>query len=100
MYGFASGATERTSMRAERSLPSGMRTIAPRVRAEALIWLGASKGGARGGYEFTLAFRIRQTSVALARMRSMKSQPAADRPSSPFASWNRFRSSFAGGGVG
>jgi hypothetical protein len=42
MYGLASGATERTSMRAERSLPSGMRTIEPRSIAEALIWLGAS----------------------------------------------------------
>ena len=45
MYGFASGATERTSMRAERSLPSGMRTIAPRLMADALIWFGASKCG-------------------------------------------------------
>jgi hypothetical protein len=33
MYGLASGAMERTSMRAERSLPGGMRTMEPRSMA-------------------------------------------------------------------
>ena len=42
MYGFASGAMERTSMRADFSLPSGMRIIEPRSVALALIWFGAS----------------------------------------------------------
>ena len=37
MYGFASGATLRTSIRADFSLPSGIRTIAPRSIADALI---------------------------------------------------------------
>ena len=45
MYGFASGATERTSTRELFSLPIGMRTIEPRSTAEALIWFGASKCG-------------------------------------------------------
>ena len=44
-YGFASGATERTSTRMLRSLPIGMRIIDPRSTAEALIWFGASKCG-------------------------------------------------------
>ena len=38
----ADGTPLRTSMRAERSLPVGMRTIAPRLFADALIWFGAS----------------------------------------------------------
>jgi hypothetical protein len=83
MYGLASGAMERTSTRAERSLPRGMRTMEPRSMAEALIWLGASKWGSRRRYELTLELSTRQRSVALARMRLMKSQPAAERPSLP-----------------
>jgi hypothetical protein len=43
----ASGAIERTSMRAVRSLPIGIRIIAPRSEAETLIWFGASKCGSR-----------------------------------------------------
>src|SRR6185436_2403672 len=84
MYGLASGAMERTSMRAERSLPRGMRTMEPRSMAEALIWLGASKWGLRRRYELTLELSTRQMSVALARMRPMRSQEnkcLAPRPS-------------------
>src|SRR6185312_685345 len=69
MYGLASGAMERTSTRAERSLPRGMRTMEPRSMAEALIWLGASKWGSRRRYELTLELSTRQMSEALARMR-------------------------------
>src|SRR6185369_1945729 len=61
----ASGAMERTSMRAERSLPRGMRTMEPRSMAEALIWLGASKWGSRRRYELTLELSTRQISDAL-----------------------------------
>jgi len=49
MYGLASGAIERTSIRADRSFPSGIRTIEPRSIAEALIWFGASKCGSSRG---------------------------------------------------
>ena len=55
----------------------------PRSMAEALIWLGASKCGSRRRYELTLELSTRQMSEALARMRPMKSQPAAERPSLP-----------------
>src|SRR3990167_4309338 len=89
MYGLASGATLRTSTRAERSLPSGMRIIEPRSIADALIWLGASKCGSSRRYAFTDELSARQMSGAAARTRPMKSQPAFDRPSLPFLSWNR-----------
>src|SRR4051794_28842374 len=75
MYGFESGATDRTSMRALFSLPSGMRTIEPRSIAEALIWFGASKCGSRRRYAFTDEFNVRQMSCAFERMREMKSHP-------------------------
>ncbi len=90
MYGFASGAIERTSMRADFSLPRGIRTIEPRSMADTLIWFGASKCGSSRRYEFTLEFRIRQMSLALARMRLMKLQPAAEIRSLPLASQKRF----------
>ena len=77
-------------MRALRSLPSGMRTMAPRLFGLALIWLGASKCGSSRRYAFTLELSTRQMSLALVRMRSMKSQPDLARPSWPFLSWNRF----------
>src|SRR5450631_2802089 len=89
-YGFASGATDRTSTRIERELPIGTRTIDPRSVADALIWLGASKWGSRRRYEFTLGFRIRQISSAWVRMWSMNSHPKAESFSCPFSSQNRF----------
>src|SRR5262245_14681232 len=63
-----------------------MRTIAPRLFADALIWFGASKCGSRRRYEFTDEFKIRQMSFAEVRMRSTKSQPGFESMSGPFAS--------------
>ena len=90
MYGFASGATDRTSTRALRSLPIGTRTIEPRSIAEALIWLGASKCGSSRRYEFTLELSKRQMSLPTVRMRSMNCQPSGLSFSGPFGSQNRF----------
>src|SRR5215831_3486561 len=90
IYGFASGPTERTSTRILFSLPIGMRTMEPRSVGEALIWFGASKCGSNRRYALTLAFSIRQMSLAWVRIRSMNDQPALLSFSSPLASQNRF----------
>src|SRR3954471_8911322 len=94
-YGLESGAIERTSMRAERWLPIGMRTIEPRSIGEALISFGASKCGSRRRYALTLELRMRQISSALLRMRSTYSQAKDERLSSPLGSQKRFFSPLA-----
>src|ERR1700743_1892640 len=90
MYGFASGPTERTSTRADFSLPIGMRTIEPRSVAEALIWFGASKCGSRRRYEFTLALSRRQMSLPWVRILSTKPHANFEIFSSPLGSQKRF----------
>src|ERR1700761_960236 len=90
MYGFASGPTERTSTRADFSLPIGIRTIEPRSVAEALIWFGASKCGSSRRYEFTLAFSNRQMSLPWVRIRSTNFHANAEIFSSPFGSQKIF----------
>src|ERR1700722_5061502 len=90
MYGFASGATDRTSTRELFSLPMGMRIIEPRSTGEALIWLGASKWGSSRREALTLELSIRQMSLACVRMRSMKDQPALLSFSSPLGSQKVF----------
>src|SRR6266702_2319596 len=90
MYGFASGATARTSIREDLSLPIGIRTIAPRLTAEALSWFGASKCGSSRRYELTLEFISRQISSPCVKTRSTNCQAVRDIFSSPFGSQNRF----------
>src|ERR1700761_2457671 len=94
MYGFASGPTERTSTRADFSLPMGMRIIDPRSTAEALIWFGASKCGSKRRYAFTLAFNNRQMSLPCDRILSTKLHANGEIFSCPLGSQNRFLPSF------
>src|SRR5277367_1856370 len=94
MYGFASGPTERTSTRADFSLPIGMRIIDPRSTAEALIWFGASKCGSKRRYAFTLAFNSRQMSFPWLKILSTKLHASGEIFSSPLGSQNRFLLSF------
>src|SRR4026209_1551794 len=82
-------------MRAVRSLPIGMRITEPRSLAETLIWFGASKCGSRRRYELTLELRIRQMSLAFARIRFRTPQAKLDRPSRPLLSWKAFLPFFA-----
>src|ERR1700689_2159760 len=94
MYGFASGPTERTSTRADFSLPIGMRIIEPRSVAEALIWFGASKCGSRRRYAFTLAFSNRQISLPWVRILSTNVHAIFETFSSPLGSQKRFLPAF------
>src|SRR5580692_9432374 len=92
-YGFASGATERTSTRMLFSLPIGMRIIEPRSTGDALIWFGASKCGSRRRYALTLGFSSKQRSLPWVRILSTNNQPDLLSFSSPFGSQNVFLSS-------
>src|SRR5438067_7069461 len=94
MYGFASGATERTSIREDFSLPIGIRIMEPRSTADALIWFGASKWGSRRRKELTLEFIIRQRSRPWVRMRSTNCQAVFETFSSPLGSQKRFLEPF------
>src|SRR5215831_10471688 len=90
MYGFASGATERTSTRMLLWLPIGMRTIEPRSVGDALIWFGASKCGSRRRYAFTLGLSGRQISLPCVKIRSTNAHPLLLNFSCPFGSQKVF----------
>src|ERR1039457_4207036 len=81
-------------MREDFSLPIGIRTIAPRLTADALSWFGASKCGSRRRYEFTLAFISRHKSNPWVRTRSTNYQASREIFSSPFGSQKRFLEPF------
>ena len=89
-YGFASGATERTSTRILRSLPMGMRIIEPRSTAEALSWFGRLEVRIETAIGVDAGFSSRQISLPWVSMRSTNSQPSLLIFSSPFGSQKRF----------
>src|ERR1035437_418333 len=77
-------------MREDFSLPIGIRTIAPRLTADALSWFGASKCGSSRRYELTLEFISRQMSSPWVKTRSTNCHASFEIFSSPLGSQKRF----------